>query len=37
MDKKILVAHQLPGEKPHALGQLCDMNEWGRPLQDIEN
>jgi glyoxylate reductase len=31
MDKKVFVTHQLPGEKIHALGQLCDMNVWMGP------
>ena len=31
MDKKVFVTHQLPGEKIHQLGQLCDMNVWMGP------
>lgn len=31
MDKKIFVTHQLPGERIHDLGQLCDMNVWMGP------
>ena len=31
MDKKVFVTHQLPGERIHDLGQLCDMNVWMGP------
>jgi len=31
MDKKVFVTHQLPGNRIHELGQLCDMNVWMGP------
>jgi len=31
MDKKVFVTHQLPGDRIHDLGQLCDMNIWMGP------
>ena len=31
MDKKVLVTHQLPGNRIHELGQRCDLNVWMGP------
>ena len=31
MDKKVFVTHQLPGDRIHDFGQLCDMNVWMGP------